>query len=848
MNNLYFFPFLLPLSFIISTRAISQDTTTVDTGYGRLSLIDVTGAAQVIPAKDFNRGYVVTADELLIGKASGLNIIKKAGGPASGFQMMLRGRTDLIGQNNPLFVVDGMALKPGFESNPLWFLNPEDIASITILRDAAAASMYGAQAASGVIIINTFYPRKLYFFGVDYNTKLAFNDQPGLLDVLDAETFRQVFTQRFPQQQYMLGAENTNWQKEIYQNGFSHIHQLTIQGGVSLLPYRLSLNISENQGAIKTNQYERMTGLLRVNQAFFQDQLKVDVNLKAAKASENIPNHRVLLNALIFDPTQPLRVSDNFDGTLPGFLADPLTILDHVYHTQDSEHYNMRARVDYSHIYLPELTASFNIGLLENNLINISGVDKMIPGFYPESNFADFKMKQSMAEGFLTYLNNFSDIFILRLTSGISLQNWKHQEEVTGNSLPYQAYMKGTHNGVFGRMHTAFMNRYIFDFSFRHDFNSSYNAVSTDKGMFPRSISFAWVASNEEFLQWHRRIQDLKWRISYGNSGQFMNLAFNNDLPAFSILAFDQKPVKTTFNSGIDLGIRNGFLFLSVDYFNSKVSNALFLIPGYQNLNYVANGGDILSKGVDFSLNTRLIAKRNLLWRVGVNGIYQRSELKNFYKDYPGFKGVQSGNLPGLGYAYIHSDGQKPYSFYVFRNIYDLQGRPLEGMYWDTNLDGRIDDDDLFHFKSPDPDLLMGLSSLLSWKNWDLFISGRYSYGNHVYNALEQAYGHLGQLYNSFDIRNALSSALVNNFSSMSQKSCYFVQDASFFRLDNLTLSYSFHLFNSGDMKMDLSATVNNLFLITSYKGLEPEVPGGIDSGVYPRARYFVFGVRFRRF
>ena len=899
--------------------ALAEDTREMDEvvviGYGKVKKNDLTGSVTAISADKMVRGAATSATDLLVGKAAGVSVISDGGAPGAGATIRIRGGSSLSASNNPLVVIDGVAVDDGGidgMSNPLSTVHPNDIETFTILKDASATAIYGSRASNGVILITTKKgksgkPRISYAGTVSVSTKR--ND----IDIMNADEFRSFVTEKFgadSEKALALGNENTDWWNEIFRTSVSTDHNLSVSGSFKNLPYRVSVGYTNENGILKNSNMERVTGAVSLTPTFFDKKLSVSVNIKGINNNNRFGATDAIGMASQFDPTQPIYMSDNQygngwfiymkeDKTAPIDIAltNPVSILED---QEDKSTVNRsigNIQVDYKFHFLPDLRANVNFGYD----VSRSDGEKIIadnsPLTWASGNFktgfgenTDYYQKKTngLFEGYLDYDKTFG-IHSLDVMAGYS---WQHFYSDKGTKYCYSEakaaefgkeyykdeYSYKTENylvSFFGRLNYSILDRYLVTFTLRDDGSSRFHKDNR-WGLFP-SAALAWKISDEAILKNSSVVSDLKLRLGYGVTGQ-QNLQ-TNDYPYMSRYkyseagasyyfgdtqyrliapqAYDQNlkwEETTTINAGLDFGFLKGRIEGSVDYYIRKTSNLLNTVTVSAGTNFsnelLTNVGELENRGVEFSLTAHAITKKDMEWTLSYNVSYNKNEItKLTINDDPSYKGVIHGGIEGgTGHNIQINAVDKAYnSFYVYEQMYDANGNPLENVYVDQNSDGKIDEDDLIIFKKSAPDVIMGLSSQFSYKNWFFNFALRASIGNYVYNNVKsnrEAWDG-SQMYDpSGFLKNRMSTAADTDFKNGQYKSSYYIENASFLRMDNMTLGYNFKKIFNSNQNAKVYMTVQNPFVITKYSGLDPEISGeGIDRNIYPRPVTFLFGV-----
>lgn len=800
-------------------------------------------------------------------------------------------------------------------SNPLATIHPNDIETFTILKDASSTAIYGSRASNGVIIITTKKgqsgkPRVSYNGSFSISTKTKTVDVMGADEF---RAFVEDKYGKESNQYAALGKASTDWQDEIFRTAFSTDHNVSVSGSIPNMPYRVSVAYTNENGILKTSNLQRLTGAINLNPTFFDKKLNINLNVKGVYNTNRFADKAAIGLATQYDPTQPVYMSNSDYGN--GYymamasdnkpigiaLANPVAMLEQK-HDESTVYRSIgNAQIDYKMHFLPELRANLNLGydiskskgdvIIEDNspMTWCSGNYKQ--GWGDNSHYSQLK-RNLLLDFYLNYAKDFG-IHNIDVMAGYS---WQHFYKSEKNSYPYSAaqaeiegkkeYKDGdsyeTENylvSFFGRLNYSLMNRYLLTFTLREDGSSRFNKDNR-WGLFP-SVALAWKINEETFMKKFDFLSDLKLRLGYGVTGQ-QNLD-NGDYPylprymdskagasyffgdtQYSLiapLAYDKNlkwEETTTWNAGIDYGFLNGRITGALDFYYRKTEDLLNKVAIAAGTNFsnqlLTNVGTLENKGVEFTINAHAITTKDWKWTIGYNISYNKNEItKMTINDDPNYVGVIHGGIDGgTGYNVMINAVNNPYnSFYVFEQIYDQNGKPIEGAYVDHNGDGKVgekdNDGDLIAYKKSAPDVFMGLTSQLSYKNWDFSFALRASIGNYAYNNVQsnrESWGGSEMFDNTGFLKNRVTSATYTDFKDARRRSSYYVQNASFLRMDNISLGYTFNKLFNNRQSARVYATVQNPFVITKYDGIDPEISGeGIDNNIYPRPRVFMIGL-----
>lgn len=866
-------------------------------GYGAKKKSDLTGSVTAISAKDFQEGAIGSAEQLIQGKTAGVQI-STGGAPGAGSSIRIRGGSSLNASNDPLIVIDGVPMDNSGISgaaNPLALINPSDIESFNILKDASATAIYGNRASNGVIIITT-KRGTAGRFRINYSTVTSIYERMGTMDMLSADEFRQVVRDNAPANYAAkLGNENTNWQDKIYQTAVGTDNNLTLSGGIKGLPYRLSLGYLNQEGIIRTNHLERATVGLNINPKLFNKHLDININVKGTYAENRFKEDGAIGAAVVFDPTQPIYNSANsqfggywewMNGSILNNNAtkNPLSMLNQRWDLSYVSRVLGNVQFDYKFHFLPELRANLNLGM---DYSSSNGNTTVLPtaaiAHFQEGTYRRYtqEKKNKLLEFYLNYQKNIESIKSnIDITAGYSYQDWQRDEPFAptyygnGQVNPVSGVNFFTQNTLlsyFGRLNYTLNGKYLLTASIRRDASSRF-AKDNRSGYFP-ALALAWRIDQENFLKGNETLSTLKLRLGWGKTGQqdvnedYPYLArydFSNSSATYLLgnqyytlirpLGYDSNirwETQETRNIGLDFGFFNNRISGSFDYFDKDIKDLLSVVPvpaggNLTNL-LLTNVGNMTNKGFELNLNVKPIQTENFDWEFSTNVTHYNPKITNLSNTGNANQKVLVGGIGGGtgSTIQVHSVGFQPASFYVYQQVYDTNGKPIEGVYVDRNEDGIINDQDLYAYKSSTPDVLLGFSNSLRYKNWDLGFSLRASIGNYVYNNAASQWGNLQGVSNLEYLQNIHRNYLDTGFSRAELFSDYYVENASFVRLDNINLGYNFPQFIN-NAKLRIYATAQNVFVITKYSGIDPEVFGGIDNNVYQRPRVYSLGLNFQ--
>ena len=862
-------------------------------GYGKQKKTDVTGSIASVTSKDFNGGATSPA-QLIQGKTPGVQITTNSGAPGAGASIRVRGTASLTGSNSPLIVIDGVPQDFGGingAADPLSLINPNDIESFDILKDAASTAIYGNRATNGVVLITT-KKGTAGKFKVNFSTLASVSTKMGNVDVLNADQYKE-FVNTYANDNYKskLGTANTNWQDLIYQAAWGADNNLVFTGGVKGLPYRLSLGYNHQNGIVKTNEFKRSSFGLNLNPKFFDNHLAVNVNLKGTYTDNRFVPDGVISSATYFDPTQPVYSGNSnyggyYEWLLNGGLnvnanANPLAMI-----AANSKHSSVyrglgNIQLDYKFHFLPDLHFNVNAGY---DYAKSEGVNRVSPiykaGFANKGsvNLYSMEKKNKLFEAYFNYTKKISEVNV-DLTAGYAYQDFYtavppsttdvgQGTDTASNNFETQ----NTLISFYGRAIFTIANKYIINGSVRRDGSSRFYNGSRDNlfGWFP-GVSLAWRMDQENFLK-DSNINTLKLRAGWGQTGQqelytnYPSFASYNQSGTGAYYQFGQNyyfmyrpgaynpyltwETTTTKNIGLDFGFLNKRVTGSVDFFQKDTKDLIVdvaIAAGDLSNHNILNVGNIQNKGFEATVNFIPVKNENTTWELGFNATHYKPVVTKLANNADDTFFLPTGGISGgVGNTIqAHAVGYAPSSFLVYQQVYDVNGKPLDGVYVDRNGDGMISANDKYYYKSTTPDVIFGFNTKLSHRNWDLSMSGRAVLGNYVYNNAASNSSINSALTNEY-LQNVYSTAKTYAFKGNELFSDIYVENASFFRLDNVNLGYNFTDFMTKGNNLKVYAMVQNVFVVTKYSGVDPEVFGGIDNGYYQVPRVYSLGLNFQ--
>ena len=870
-------------------------------GYGTQKKSDLTGAVTSVTSKDFNPGQVTTPEQLISGKVAGVNITSNGGAPGAGSRIRIRGGSSLNASNDPLIVLDGVPLdnsQVAGAANPLNFLNPNDIESFNVLKDASATAIYGSRASNGVIIITTKKGKKGQKLSVHLSSVTSLATPVSTIDVLNGDQFRELVNQEGSDtQKELTGTENTDWQDVIFENAMSYDNNLSISGAMGSLPYRLSVGYLDQEGILLTSHLKRTSGSLNLNPSFLDDHLKVNLNVKGVVTNSSFADDGAIGAALRFDPTQPVYSEGNefggyyewTTGGTPNTLAtrNPLSLLEQRQNEGEVKRSVGNLQLDYQFHFLPDLHANLNLGY---DITEGEGLD-----FSPATSAAFFNQGGNIAPYAQSKTNKLLDFYLryakelnsiesrMEVTGGYSYQDFETDNpafpavNLEGDTISFKNPSRNSLRLIsyFGRFNYTLKDRYLFTATVRTDGSSRFSP-ETRWGTFP-SLALAWRINEESFLRQTEVFSDLKLRVGYGITGQqdiggaggnvyfpYMSIYSysdetamyqfgNNFYPTLRPAGYDTNikwEETATMNVGLDFGFWSNRITGTVEYYHKKTKDLLARVPVAAGSNLtnelVTNVGNMENKGLEAAINIIAVDNDRLRWEIGINGTFNQSEITSLSRleDKNAIGQPVGGISGGTGnMVQIHTVGYAPFSFYLYQQVYDESGNPVEGLYADRNEDGQINNSDLYRYKFPDPRMYFGFNSQLTYDRWSMGFVLRGNLDNYMYNNIKSEMGTYRNI--SFDgyLNNMHTDVLDTRFGNNQFFSDYYVENASFLRMENINIGYDFGAVAYEKVNLRLSATVQNVFTITSYSGLDPEIAGGIDNNFYPRPRTFALGV-----
>jgi TonB-linked SusC/RagA family outer membrane protein len=882
--------------------------------YGTRRKADLTGSVTAVTAKDFQKGNINSAEQLLVGKVAGLSITTGGGAAGGGSRIRIRGGASLNASNDPLLVIDGVPVDGNGVSgsaNLLNTINPNDIESMTILKDASATALYGSRASNGVIIVTTKRGSK-GAMRYNFSNTTSVGMITDYVDVLTADEIRDIVTKDAVatgsnMYKNMLGTANTDWQKEIYQAAIGVDNTISATGSLGNIPFRASLGYLNQNGILKTNNFSRISTAINLSPKLLNDNLSLNVNVKASQTRNRFANEGAIGNAVSFDPTKPVLSGNNnwggyyewLNGAVPNDLSNrnPVGLLMLRDNRSTVNRVIGNVQAEYKLPFFPDLKIQANVGMDfaagsgNDNTDSASATNYRSGGrrqYYEQqkvNQLADIglfyakeiksiksKIDVLVTHGYQSFLTKVSNFPSLSYRAVFDRANPAKKDTIIGSEPVFLTDRPEYRlESYIGRLNYSLMDKYLLTATIRSDASSKLNPDDRI-GYFP-SLALAWKA-REDFFKNSTKVTDFKLRFGWGVTGQQDGISYYSYLPRYTVssnTAMQQfgnswvnylRPAgydpsirwetTTTTNFGVDYGFFNNRISGSVDYYKRQTKDLLANVAVASGANFVneivTNVGNINSEGVEVTLNLAPIRNDNVSWDINLNYTYNKARITNLLRNPdPKFKGQEvTGIGGGTGNTIgIHAVGYAPNSFYMLKQIYDQNGKPIEGLFEDTNRDGLINNDDRQISQKPAADVLLGFATSLSIKNFSFGIAGHGMLGNYLYNNVNSNNAVMRAIKNPVQfIGNATRDLLTTNFNNNWYLSDYYLDNASFFRIDNINFGYNAGRVLNDKATLRVNASVQNVFVITNYKGLDPENAGdgGVDGNLYPRPRVYSLG------
>ena len=886
--------------------------------YGTRKKTDLTGAVTSIQSKDFQKGNIASPEQLLQGKVAGLQITSGGGSAGGGSRIRIRGGASLNASNDPLIVIDGVPVEGNGiagSGNLLNTINPNDIESMSVLKDAAATALYGSRASNGVLIITT---KK----GTKGKVKYNFNTQASVgvigkkIDVLNGDEIRSIINADAAATgsntyKNLLGTANTNWQDEIFQAAFASDNNISASGSIKNVPFRISLGYLNQNGILKTDQFNRFSSSLNLSPKFFTDHLAVNLNVKATSTRNTFANGGAVGSAVAFDPTKPVNANNKFGGYYEWLQVDnnpidlatrnPVGLLNLRDNTSKVNRIIGNIQLDYKLHFFPDLHVLVNLGLDDTRGSGTDNIDSTsATNFRTGGRRTDYMQgkQNTLADVSLFYTKDLKSInskidvlvghsyqdFLTEITNrpafsyrAIADANNPAKKDTIAGSEPRFLNDKPRYRleSYFARLNYTLNNKYLLTASIRRDASSKFSSENR-VGYFPAVVG-AWKLK-EEFFKNSKAVNELKIRVGWGITGQQDGIDYYGYLPRYSQSnntaqyqfgntfypflrpsAYDPNikwETTTTTNIGLDYAFANNRISGSIEYYNKKTKDLLSVVPVAPGANFditlLTNVGNIQNSGVEFTINTTPVRTKDFSWDFGFNVTYNKTRITNLLKqadaNFTGIdvSGISGGTGNNIGKFAV---GYNPYTFNVFKQIYNpTTGKPIEGLYEDINRDGQISDADRYYYQKPAPDVLLGINTQFAYKQLTLGLTAHGSFGGYLYNNFNSNNGVLRAAKNPINfIGNVSRNYLESGFNNNQYLSDYYIENASFLRLDNINIGYNAGKVFNQKASLRIMASIQNVFVITKYKGLDPENSNdsGVDNTIYPRPRIYSLGLNF---
>lgn len=903
---------------IIMKEDAQQLNELVVIGYGSVRKADATGSIATLEADPKMKGVAPTADDMLVGKIAGVTVTTGGGSATSGSTIRIRGGSSLSASNDPLIILDGVYLDNsgiGGVGNMLSTIDPNDIESFTVLKDASATAIYGSRASNGVILITTKKGERGKI-KLTYDGNISVASIKKKVDVMTGDEYRAFIKEAFAgasnedEVLSKLGTANTDWQDQIYHTAISTEHNLSAYGSIGkFMPFRASLGYTRNSGILKTDNMNRWTGSLNLNPSFMDDHLKVNILGKIMNIKSRFPGGAIGA-AVFMDPTQPVydpaSKFDGFwswtgtDGSLINVATkNPVSLLEDWHDTANVWNFIGSAQAEYSFFYVPGLKLKFNYSIDTSHSIGNSNAPYNAPAYAINLGYNNDWTNTRTNQQMDVYLNYIKDIKSIKshfdIMAGYSWQHYhlkndwytigQFEYDDDGELQPDETsvstgYSETEHYIVsfFGRLNYGLADKYLFTFTLRDDGSSRFSKANR-WGLFP-SLALAWRMIEEDWFKNQDIISNLKLRLGWGKTGQqdinqgdypylgSYTYSINNSasywrngewIRLLKPNAYNEDlkwETTTTWNIGLDFGLLRNRINGAIDWYYRKTTNLINAeakVPAGANFAeyVVANIGSLSNTGLEITLNTIPIQTKEFTWELDANVAFNKNQilqLTNGNNATEIRRYGRTGSGDGSFQLQAHAVGHEAGMYYVYEQVYDEDGKPIEGAFVDQNGDGQLNEDDLRLYHSPNPDMTFGINTKLQYKNWDMSMAGHGSLGNYNYNAVASNSAGLsqGSIYANAFLSNRTMSAFETGWQTTKVLSDYYVQNASFFRIDNITIGYSFSkFFGIQHLGGRVYATVQNPFIFTKYKGLDPEIADGFDDSFYPRPITYMFGLTF---
>lgn len=873
-------------------------------GYGSVKKSDLTGSISAISAKDFNKGISRSPDQLLAGKVPGLMVNRSGGDPTGGVTMQLRGPSSLTASTAPFYVIDGI---PGASIN---LVSPDDIESMNVLKDASATAIYGSRAANGVIMVTT-RRGKSGKPQVSYSGYAALETVSGRVNVLNADEHRAFLAEHDMAVAASDDGYSTDWQKELLRDaGFSQSHTLSLIGGNQDTRYNASINYQSNQGIVKKNEYNRLVARIGVDQSALDNRLRLGLTVSGSLVESDHVNYSIFNYAARWLPESPVKSDDpaykQYDGyfQVPGRMTynNPVAILNQQDDNRSRNTIQGIGKVGFDILdgLTFDMLASMQVETYDRSSyqkttdISVLGKGNAVREF--------LKNTDKLIETTLNYSKTFARKHTFKIMAGYSYQKTTADDGIKGTNNFFTSDATGSNNlsvgngdkaihfqdypnkkesvlvSFFGRVNYDFDNRYLLTATLRRDGSSKFGA-NNKWAMFP-SVSVAWKITGEQFMENQRIFQDLKLRIGYGKSGnqnidpyssltlygpQSSQFIYNDEwINSYGVVQNPNPDLKwettSMTNVGIDFSVLGGRISGSIDAYKKETKDMLYKYdvpsPPYQYNKLLANGASMTNRGIEFVMNVVAVDNRDFSWTSSFNIAANKNKIGSLDSNignlsiaerYEGTMGLEGWTAQTVS---LVKPGLPIGTFYTFKYVgYDADQKKT--LY--ENAKGEIVTVD--KLKSPDdfqnvgqalPKVTYGWNNTFRYKRWDLNFFLRGVGGNKIFNASRADLSRLTQATTC----NISHEAVKDGIMEAPQSSSRWLENGSFLKLDNLTVGYQVNMEKvKGISQLRLYVTGQNLFTITKYTGVDPEVslsglaPGIDNRNYYPKTRSFLLGL-----
>ncbi len=919
---------------------------TVVIGYGSVKKSDATGSVSVINPSEIAEGISTSAQDLLTGASPGVVVTSGGGSPEGGATIRIRGGSSLSATNDPLIVLDGVPLaNDGVQgmANPLAMISPDNIESMTVLKDASATAIYGSRASNGVIIIQT-KRGKSGRPQVNFSANVSVDTPRRTWEVLNASEFSSLIKNYWgadSEAAAQLGTADTNWQKEVLRTAISQDYSLSVGGKAGFMPYRVSGTFTESNGILKDSQMKRVTAGFNLTPEFFDGKLKIAANIKGYYIRNTFADSGAVGGAVAFNPTVPVMsnipsgnaefpyfyngytsvTTDNFHSWNINGTVNPLATIKDRENVSNVYRSNGNLQIDYAFHFLPELHANLNLGYDVSKSNEYNDLLQNSPNAWNSNikngagtHYTIYEMRRNtLLDFYLNYKKEFEAIQSnLDVMAGYSWQRFDAHGRNNGTVYTTKGfYGPATTGGVltinpdtaepgthiapnyywssgnlmlvsfFGRINYSFKDTYLLTFTLRDDGTSRFSKANR-WGLFP-ALALAWKIKNMDFMQAADNMNEFKLRLGWGITGQqsvggyfpympvynastqgsyYPNLLTgqyvnsNGEINSTTLYPGAYNPnlkweETTTWNVGVDMGWWNNRLTVALDWYLRESKDLLSFVtvaPGSATSNMMdQNIGSLRNVGLEATIGAKPIVTDDFTWTTNFNVAWNKNKITKLNSTDDPNSFITTGDISGGtgNKVQAHKVGYPAYTFLLYEQVYDQDGKPIEGVYVDQNGDGTIDDNDRIFKHSKDPKVTMSWNNTLSWKNWDLGFQLRASIGNYVYNDVLSTHSTLSETFNTSGVHNLIKTDyyLQGGETTNRYYSDYWLKNAGFVRCDNITLGYTFHNLIHDRLRLRLYGAVQNPFVITKYKGLDPEVFGGIDNNIYPRPISYTLGL-----